>query len=67
MLLDEAGHPAGAGIMNIAGIMNTPWQTKELEQIKQGVLFFLPGQTERIRAQVPARTISGGEPTVHRR
>jgi len=28
----------------------------ESEQIKQGVMFFLPGQTERIRAQVLART-----------
>jgi hypothetical protein len=49
LLLDEAGHPAGTGIMH------TPWQTKELEQIKQGVMFFLPGQTEKIRAQVLVR------------
>jgi len=55
LLLDEAGHPAGAGIMH------TPWQTKEMERIKQGVMFFLTGQTERIRAQVLARTVSGSE------
>ena len=53
LLLGEAGHPAAAGVMH------TPWQTKELEQIKRGVMYFLPGQTERIRAQVLARTISG--------
>jgi hypothetical protein len=52
LLLGEAEHPAGAGIMH------TPWQTKELDQIKRGVMYFLPGQTERIRAQVLARTIS---------
>jgi len=57
LLLDEAGHPAGAGIMH------TPWQSKELEQIKQGVMFFLPGQTERIRAQVLARMTSIDQPT----
>ena len=51
LLLGEAEHPAGAGIMH------TPWQTKELDQIKRGVMYFLPGQTERIRAQVLARTI----------
>jgi hypothetical protein len=61
LLLDEAGHPNGAGIMH------TPWQAKELEQAKQGVIFFLPGQIERIRAQVRARMISSGEPTGHRR
>ena len=50
LLLGEAGHPAAAGIMHV------PWQTKELEQIKRGVMLFLPGQTERIRAQIVART-----------
>jgi hypothetical protein len=59
LLLGEAGHPAGAGIMHV------PWQTKELEQIKRGVMLFLPGQTERIRAQVLARTISE-PPAPHR-
>ena len=49
LLLGEAGHPAGAGIMH------TPWQMKELDQIKRGVMYFLPGQTERIRSQVRAR------------
>jgi hypothetical protein len=49
LLLGQAGHSAGAGIMHV------PWQTKELEQIKRGVMLFLPGQTERIRAQVFAR------------
>jgi hypothetical protein len=58
LLLGEAGHPAGAGIMHV------PWQTKELERIKQGVMFFLPEQAERIRAQVLARTLSGGEPPI---
>jgi hypothetical protein len=53
LLLGEAGHSAGAGIMHV------PWQTKELEQIKRGVMLFLPGQTERIRAQVLVRTASG--------
>jgi hypothetical protein len=52
LLLDEAGHRAGAGIMH------TPWKTKELEQVKQGVMFFLPGQVEKIRAQVRARKVS---------
>jgi hypothetical protein len=60
LLLDEAGHPAGTGIMH------TPWQTKEFEQIKQGVMFFLPGQIERIQAQVRARAVSDGEPTAQR-
>src|SRR4026209_306085 len=54
LLLGESGHSAGAGIMHV------PWQTKELEQIKRGVLLFLPGQTERIRAQVRARTLNSG-------
>jgi hypothetical protein len=61
LLLGEAGHPAGAGIMHV------PWQTKELERIKQGVMFFLPEQAKRIRAQVLARTISGGETPAHTR
>jgi hypothetical protein len=61
LLLGEAGHPAGAGIMHV------PWQTKELERIKQGVVFFLPEQAKRIRAQVLARTISGGETPAHTR
>ena len=52
LLLGEAGHSAGAGIMHV------PWQTKELEQIKRGVMLFLPGQTERIRAQVLLRAES---------
>jgi hypothetical protein len=56
LLLNEAGHSAAAGIMH------TPWQTKELEQINQGVMFFLPGQTKKIRAQVLARTVSDGDP-----
>jgi hypothetical protein len=50
LLLGEAGHPAGASIMHV------PWQTKELERIKQGAMFFLPEQAETIRAQVLART-----------
>jgi hypothetical protein len=52
LLLSEAGHPAAAGIMH------TPWQTKELEQIKQGVMFFLPEQAKKIRAQIVARALS---------
>ena len=61
LLLGEAGHSAGAGIMHV------PWQTKELEQIKRGVMWFLPGQTERIRAQILARTVSTGDlPAPHR-
>ena len=59
LLLGEAGHSAAAGVMHI------PWQTKELEQIKRGAMYFLPGQTERIRAQVVARTISE-PPAPHR-
>ena len=55
LLLGEAGHSAGAGIMHV------PWQTKELEQIKRGVMLFLPGQTERIRAHVLARTLRGSD------
>ncbi|HKW98222.1 MAG TPA: hypothetical protein VJN43_10850 [Bryobacteraceae bacterium] len=60
LLLDEAGHSAGAGIMH------TPWKTRELEQIKQGAMFFLPGQKERIRAQVLARSVSTAESTAQR-
>ena len=52
LLLGEAGHPAGSGIMHV------PWQTKELEQIKQGVMSFLPEQAQRIRAQVFARMMA---------
>jgi len=52
LLLGEAGHPAGVGLMHV------PWQTKELERIKQGVMLFLPEQAERIRAQVLARKIA---------
>jgi hypothetical protein len=53
LLLGEAGHSAGVGIMHV------PWQTKELEQIKQGVMLFLPEQAARIRAQLIARKIAG--------
>jgi hypothetical protein len=52
LLLGEDGHPAGTGIMHV------PWKTKELQRAKQGVMYFLPGQTEKIRAQVLARTVS---------
>ena len=52
LLLGEAGHPASSGIMHV------PWQTKELERIKQGVMSFLPEQAERIRAQVFARMMA---------
>jgi hypothetical protein len=55
LLLGEVRHSAGAGIMHV------PWQTKELEQIKRGVMLFLPGQTERIRAQVFARTVGSSD------
>ncbi len=55
LLLGEGGHSAGTGIMHV------PWQTKELERIKRGVMWFLPGQTERIRAQILARTVSTGD------
>ena len=58
LLLGEAGHPAGAGIMHV------PWQKKELEQIKRGVMFFLPEQAERIRAQVLARGLAAGQAAV---
>ena len=52
LLLGQAGHSA------VAGIMHVPWQTKELEQIKRGVMSFLPEQAERIRAQVVARMMA---------
>ncbi|HET9320086.1 MAG TPA: hypothetical protein VFO27_09925 [Bryobacteraceae bacterium] len=52
LLLGEAGHSAGTGIMHV------PWQTKELEQIKRGVMLFLPGQTAKIRAQILLRAVS---------
>jgi hypothetical protein len=55
LLLGEAGHPAAVGIMHV------PWQTKELEQIKRGVMFFLPEQAELIRAQVLARWLTAGQ------
>jgi hypothetical protein len=61
LLLGEAAHPAGVGIMHV------PWQTKELERIKQGWMLFLPEQAQRIRAQVLARTISRGEPAASQR
>jgi len=57
LLLGEAGHPAGAGIMHV------PWQTKELERIKQGAMFFLPEQAEKIRARVLARMTSSNHST----
>jgi hypothetical protein len=47
--------------------MHTPWQAKELEQIKRGVMLFLPGQIEKIRAHVRARMSSSGEPIGQRR
>ena len=52
LLLGQAGHSP------VAGIMHVPWQTKELEQIKRGVMSFLPEQAERIRAQVFARMMA---------
>ena len=56
LLLGEAGHPAGTGIMHV------PWQTKELDQAKRGVMLFLPEQAREIRAQVLRRTVSQREP-----
>ena len=55
LILRDAGHHAGVGIMHV------PWQTKELQQAKQGVMLFLPGQTDKIRAQVLARTVSSSD------
>jgi len=57
LLLGEAGHSAGVGNMNV------PWQTEELERIKQDVMFFLPQQAEKIRAQVLARMTSSNHST----
>ena len=54
LLLGEDGHPAGAGIMHV------PWQREELERIEHGVMFFLPEQAQRIRAQVLARAAESG-------
>ena len=57
LMTHELGHLLlGTATHSAAGIMHIPWRTQELERIKQGVMFFLPEQSERIRAQVLART-----------
>jgi hypothetical protein len=55
LLLGEARHSAGDGIMHI------PWKAKELQRVEQGVMFFLPQQAEKLRAKVFARTSAGGD------
>ena len=54
LLLSQSAH-------SVAGIMRGEWRTRELQKVAEGTLFFLPEQAQKIRTQVLARMIGGGQ------
>ena len=53
LIAHELGHLLlGIGSHSASGIMHVPWNSKELERVRQGTLFFPSWQAKRIRAQV---------------
>jgi hypothetical protein len=56
LVTHELGHLLlGNGSHSSSGIMHVPWHLKELEIISQGLMVFMPQETERMRTNIRAR------------
>jgi hypothetical protein len=54
----ELGHLLlGSGSHSSNGIMHVPWHLKELEMISQGLMVFMPQETERMRTNIRLRAV----------
>jgi hypothetical protein len=56
LITHELGHLLlGSGSHSSSGIMHVPWHLRELEIISQGLMVFMPQETERMRTNIRAR------------
>lgn len=56
LVTHELGHLLlGSGSHSSSGIMHVPWHLRELEIISQGLMVFMPQETERMRTNICAR------------